>query len=321
VALDGTMTELYAAPGTIVVEDVARDGRILLHHGWERLGVRGKPPGDPDEREVVGAQELVSRGLSADARVLVSGGTGIVTYLGSLKGEAPMHLGEGWGMGLSSDARWAVLPVDPADPWARLILTPTGAGEALRFDTPQLKTGIESGKTSYEPAWHVDGDRVGFNGAEPGRPPRAFLFERSTGRTRAVTPENTLALPDLSPDEHVLAYAKDGSLAFHPLAGGDARPVPARMPPDWLKGFQGEQVVRVSGDGRFLFLKKGGVPAHIVRLELATGRRTPWKVVRPTDPTGVWGMYNYFLTPDGEGYAYAYGRVLNDLYLLEGLRF
>ena len=233
VALDGTMTELYAAPGTIVVEDVTRDGRILLHHGFERLGVRGKPPGDPEEREVVGVQEGVSRGLSADARVLVSGGPRIVTYLGSLKGEAPMRLGEGWGMGLSDDARWAVLPVDPADPWAGLILMPTGAGEALRFDTPQLKTGLESGQTSLWSAWHVDGDRVGFNGTEPGRPPRAFLFERSSGKARPVTPESTLALPGLSPDERVLAYAKDGSLAFHPLAGGEARPVAARLPTGW----------------------------------------------------------------------------------------
>jgi hypothetical protein len=229
-----------------------------------------------------------------------------------------MRLGEGWGVGLSGDGGWAAL-IAPAD-YSQLVLTPTAAGESLRFDSPQLKNGMESGRL-LSLVWHVDGNRVGFNGAEPGRPPRAFLFERSTGKARPVTPENTLALPGLSPDEHVLAFAEDGSLAFHPLAEGDARPVPARMPPAWLKGFQGEQVVRLSGDGRFLFLKEGGVPAHIARLELATGRMTPWKVVRPTDPTGVWGMYNYFLTPDGEGYVYTYGRVLNDLYLLEGLRF
>jgi hypothetical protein len=67
--------------------------------------------------------------------------------------------------------------------------------------------------------------------------------------------------------------------------------------------------------------KEGNVPARIERLELATGRRTPWKVLRPTDPTGVYSTWKYPLTPDGEGYVYTYGRALNDLHLLEGLRF
>jgi hypothetical protein len=326
VTLDGTVTELYVAPGTVVVEDMARDGRILLHHGFERLGVRGRPPGDPEEHELVGVQGALARGYSADGRrVLVASDEPSTqfTYLGPLTGEAPMRLGAGLGMGLSGDARWAVLPADPADPGAHLILMPTSAGEALRFDTAQLKAGIKAGKLSGRIVWHLDGDRVGFNGAEPGRPPRAFVFERSTGQTRAVTPENTLAMPGLAPDGHVLAYAKDGSLAFHPLAEGDPQPLPARLPPDWQQlSLDGEfGVLRVSSDGRFLFLREGGVSARIERLELATGRKTPWKVLRPTDPTGVWGTFNHFLTPDGEGYAYTYGRVLNDLYLLEGLRF
>jgi hypothetical protein len=221
-------------------------------------------------------------------------------------------------VGLSGDARWAVFLAAPAD-YSQLVLTPTGAGEPLRLDTPQLKTGVGSGGL-LSLVWHVDGSRVGFNGAEPGRPPRAFLFERSTGRSRAVTPEGAVALPGLSPDDHVLACAEDGGLAFHPLSGGEARPLPARMPAAWLKRL-GSQVVRVSGDGRFLFLKEGNVPARIERLELATGRRSPWKVLRPTDPTGVYATWKYALTPDGEGYVYTYGQALNDIYLLEGLRF
>jgi len=43
--------------------------------------------------------------------------------------------------------------------------------------------------------------------------------------------------------------------------------------------------------------------------------------VQPTDPTGIWGTYNYFLTPDGEGFVYTYGLALADIYLLEGLEY
>jgi hypothetical protein len=312
-ALDGTVTELYVAPGTVVVEDVARDGRILLHHGFERLGVRGKAPGDREEREITGVRGGVAQGISDDGkRVLLWSGSSGNVHFGSVTGDAPMRLGEGGGRGLSGDARWAVLGPVPDDS-SQLTLVPTGAGEALEIDTRPLKP-------SYV-MWHVDAGRVGFNGAEPGRPPRAFLFERSTGRSRAVTPENTRAMVGLLPDEQVLALAQDGSLAFYPIAGGERRPVPARLPADLLTGSLGQELVRVSGDGRYLFVKEGSIPARIERLELATGRRTPWRILKPADPTGVYLTWQHHLTPDGEGYVYTYGRVLNALYLLEGLRF
>jgi dipeptidyl aminopeptidase/acylaminoacyl peptidase len=311
VTLDGEVSEVYIAPGTIAVHDIARDGRVLLHHGFERAVSRGKPSGAPEEREIGG----VAQGLSADGTRVLTGA------LASLTGEPAMRLVEkGWGLSLSDDARWAVFIKVPPD-YSQLVLTPTGTGEPLRFEAPELQRGPESGGPLFAQVWHVDGDRVGFNGAEPGRPPRAFLFERSTGRSRTVTPEGVVVIRGLAPDDRVLACAADGALAIYPLSGGEARPVPARLPAAWLKGtqFLGPQVVRLSGDGRFLFLKEGNVPARIERLELATGQRTPWKVPRPSDPAGVFGIWRMFLTPDGDGYVYTYGRVLNDIYLLEGL--
>ena len=315
VGLDGTVAELYASPGDDVLHDVGPDGQVLLHHGLSRLGVRGQPPGAPSESELIGVLQAVCRGLSADGtRVLVWSGPSQETYLGSLDGKPSMRLGEGLGGGLSEDAEWAVLRPD-LDNHSRFVLMPTGTGDAVPFDTraPQTDPGSWSG---YWTLWHVNAERAGFISAETRRPQRGFLFERSTGQTRAVTPENTIALPGLTPDDYVLAWAEDGTLTFHPLSGGEARPVAARLPTDG-----GEAPIRASGDGRFLFLEKGNVPKHIERLELATGQRTPWKTVRPTDPTGVWGIYNVLLTPDGEGYAYTYGRALTDLYLLEGLEY
>ena len=55
--------------------------------------------------------------------------------------------------------------------------------------------------------------------------------------------------------------------------------------------------------------------------QIATGRRIPWKVLFPGDPAGVAHIRDIRLTPDGEGYAYGYGRYLQDLYLVEGLRY
>jgi len=62
------------------------------------------------------------------------------------------------------------------------------------------------------------------------------------------------------------------------------------------------------------------MPYRVDRVELATGRIVPWKVLRPEDATGVTFMTGVVLTPDGEAYAYTYERCLHDLYLVEGLR-
>ena len=60
--------------------------------------------------------------------------------------------------------------------------------------------------------------------------------------------------------------------------------------------------------------------ARVFRLDLATGRKEPWLEVRPPDPAGVCAFVSLVLTPDGKSYAYTYGRLLTDLYLVEGLR-
>ena len=40
----------------------------------------------------------------------------------------------------------------------------------------------------------------------------------------------------------------------------------------------------------------------------------------PADPTGVVRISSIFVAPDGTFYAYAYSRVLSNLYLVEGLK-
>jgi hypothetical protein len=77
--------------------------------------------------------------------------------------------------------------------------------------------------------------------------------------------------------------------------------------------------IRASADGRFLFLCEDGVPGHIDRLELSTGRRIPWRTLQPEDPAGFVGAMSFAVTPDGAAYAYRYLRFLQDLYLVETL--
>jgi hypothetical protein len=62
------------------------------------------------------------------------------------------------------------------------------------------------------------------------------------------------------------------------------------------------------------------VPAHLDVLEIATGQRRPWKELTPPDPAGVLSIGLILLSNDGQSYVYSYRRVIDDLYLVEGLR-
>ena len=59
---------------------------------------------------------------------------------------------------------------------------------------------------------------------------------------------------------------------------------------------------------------------RVDRLDVATGRREPWKELAPADLAGVAGVTNIVLTPDARSYAYTYVRRLSNLYLVEGLK-
>ena len=64
----------------------------------------------------------------------------------------------------------------------------------------------------------------------------------------------------------------------------------------------------------------GQLPARVFRLDLATGRREPWRDVLPSDPSGVVTIVPLLFTPDGRSYVYSYPRILSQLYIGEGLK-
>jgi hypothetical protein len=55
-------------------------------------------------------------------------------------------------------------------------------------------------------------------------------------------------------------------------------------------------------------------------VELATGRREPWKEIAPADLAGVQGIPTVRFSADGKSYAYSTLRVLSDLYVVDGLK-
>lgn len=98
-----------------------------------------------------------------------------------------------------------------------------------------------------------------------------------------------------------------------PVDGGEVRAI--------LGLDVGDAPISWTSDGHSLFVYRlGEVPTKVDKLDLATGRRQPWKQLVPPDVSGVTDISAILITPDGNNYVYEYGRTLSDLYLVNDVK-
>jgi hypothetical protein len=141
-------------------------------------------------------------------------------------------------------------------------------------------------------------------------------MELPNGKPRPFTPENVSGEgAAVSPDGKLMALAgSDVPAVIYPVDGGESRPI---------AGLEAKEVpIQWSADGGSLYVTRfGELPMKVLRLDLATGRREPWKELAPAERAGFIRIAGLSLTRDGQSYAYSYSRVLtSDLYLVSGLK-
>ena len=82
----------------------------------------------------------------------------------------------------------------------------------------------------------------------------------------------------------------------------------------------GEYPLLWTPDAREVFITSGRTaPWRIERLELATGQRTPWKVVTPLQAAGI-RLSQIALSPDGRSLVHFYSQLLSDLYVVDEVK-
>ena len=97
------------------------------------------------------------------------------------------------------------------------------------------------------------------------------------------------------------------------MEGGSPIPIPGLE--------EGETPIQWAGDGRSLYVfRPASSQARVFLLDVSSGRRNLWRELAPFDPAGVSVILHVAITADGKSYAYEYGQVLSDLYLVEGLK-
>jgi Tol biopolymer transport system component len=313
VDLAGRVRVVGTFPIGLIVHDISRDGRVLVERYGSQSRIVALMAGQSAERELSWFDRSFPAGLSDDGTTILinesgdAAGAAGAFYLRRTDGSPAVKLGEGQGLELSADGRW-VLALPPNSEKG-LVLVPTGTGSPVPIPTEPLE---KLGNTALS----RDGKRLLFSAAEPSGKRRVYVRELPSGKPRAITERSYVpALHGLSPDGRWAAawgeYTEDMFLL--PIDGGEPRTVTNTKDLDFI---------RWSDDGKFVFgVVDGSIPAHVVRIEAATGKRENWKDLAPPDRAGLIAVFPVFLTPDGNSYVYGYGKsATSDLYVIEGLK-
>jgi len=309
VKLNGKERIVAETPAWTALDDVGRDGRVLIAVVDSRVGIAGLGSGAKQDRDLSWFDASLVYDISADGKTILfvelSDGKARnkAIYIRNTDGAAAIRLGEGNFPALSPDGKWVACILSDGSQ-TTLTLLPTRAGEARPISTAGMH---------YERVeWFPDGKHVLFTGNESNRPTRTFMQDIAGGRPVPVTPEGRRAAR-VSPDQKNVTSAAGGKLSLLPLAGGDPKTIGDLEP--------GESVIRWSGDGRYLYLRQLVEPSFlkISRMEVATGRKELWKELKTPDPVGV-QIIQVVMTPDGASYAYSFQRDITTLYLADGLR-
>jgi hypothetical protein len=318
VTLSGKQREIVRGPGQLRLYDVAADGRLLLARWDVQVGVRAFSPVGAHERELSATDDSMLSDLSSDGRTVLLYDRNAL-FLRSTDGSPPLRLGEGYGAArLSPDGKW-VLAVALEGPRYPVVI-PVGAGEVRQVGTDTQCEGVE---------WFPDGKRILCKIPNPKGPYRLIVIDVASGRPTEVQIARDAAADfddgpvlgnsaALSPDGAFLAgVGRHGDILILPLEGGEPRRIAGTA-----MGLDGQACpVGWTSDGRHLFIHRfGDVPAKAQKLDLATGRLEPWRELTLEDPAGLIRINPVRVAPDGRSWAYTYGRVLSNLYVVEGLK-
>lgn len=219
VSLGGRERVVARLPGPFDQHDVDARGRILVEREFDNGTLLALPPGEARERELSWPGAPESADLSADGRLILLTSWADGLYLRRTDGSPAARLGEYRGLSLSPDGQ-RVLALPPGLDYAdRLLVVPTGAGEARELRHP-LVPRVRAA------AWFPDGRRIAvISGVNRG--PRQLLIwdiERDTP-PRVLAPDVGTGRPVVSPDSRAVAATVGGvGPVLHPVDGSPPGP-------------------------------------------------------------------------------------------------
>jgi hypothetical protein len=305
----GQQRLVFRPPGSLTLHDVSAQGDVLasFDHVLSRMEVLDANDAAP--RDVSWREGGEAVGLSNDGVVLFnqggdSGGPKGSVFVWRPKAPRPVRIADGVGLALSPDGTTALVSSREASP--KLSLVPTGAGQSRTVDAGPVELLGWAG-------WHPDG-RIVIEIARPRGKPRVYTLSANGGVPIPLLPEGLrlIGANVIAPDgSRIVAVNAQGQLLMCTLVTCACTAVAGVRSDDHVAGW--------SADGSSLFVAAGNsAPVQVDLLQISTGRRTPWKTIRPRQ-AAVTGLLGITATTNG-AILYGYSRTRTELYVIRGLR-
>jgi WD40 repeat protein len=308
VDLSGRQRLISQLAGRILLQDVARDGRVLISVGNSRVGILFVSPDSSSVRDLAWMDVSMPYDLSDDGKLLLfaelsySQGRNSAIYVRKTDGSPAVRVGWGAHPALSPDGKW-VACIRHEEARSEVALLPTGPGES--------RTAGAEGMRYETVEWYPDGKHVLITGAADGKPVRSWVASLEGGGLRPLTPEGVRATR-ISPDGLSYLVAGADKLLLGAVSGGAPMPLCDLEP--------GESVIRWSGDGRYLFLRQTlRRDMRISRMAVATGRRETWREVKVPEVGAVF-FGRAAMSADGTALACSFQHDIADLWVVTGLK-
>ena len=300
---------LYRSAGNLLLNDVSQDGRVLVTGRDWRQELELFHLGDKTPTSLEWLDWASVRGLSDDGAAVLSTESGVgggdegEIFLWNPSQPAPVKLGPGQALDLSSDGKSAL--AIRADNRARLRLLPTGPGAQRLIDVPGLDR-------IWGARFFPDGKRWALCGRAHGTSEdRIWVFEFEGTKLRPISPPIgcSISLAVSRDQRWVAANGPDGVITAYPLDA--AEPVRAdalgasNRIMGWLK------------DGSLLAFDRFSVPTPVRRFEPGSRTSSLYTTLTPAHPTGVPVVLGARVTPDGRTFAFHYRRMSGTLYVLD----
>ena len=301
---------LLNLPVGLILQDISPDGRVLVTSKSQRLAMSFSALSSKEDVDLSWHDWDSARDFSPDGQFVLfedaseAAGPGYSVMLRKVDGTLPVRLGAGSTGGISPDGKWAAsISTSKA---GQVTLLPIGPGQPRTINVSGLQH-IQNGWARFLP----DGQRLSVNANEAGHAPRCYFVDLPSGKAKIVTPEGVLCGP-VSPDlRSIIGKASTGSVLYS-SEGGAPRIIPhldSKFNP-----------VRWSSDGSALYgYYPGESPAKVYKVEIATGKETVIRELRPGAPAGVVMVAPVIVSGDGTRFAYSYNQTLSVLYLIAGL--
>ncbi len=318
VSLEAKERILLSSPAKLKLQDVAKDGTVLLTVEDYRDAQMLSETAEGKVRDVSSFPFQITEAFSPDGKTLllntyVTGGNSDYNlYTQKTDGSAPALIGQGAGMSFSYDGKWASA-LDPLNT-QRLRVIPTGVGEGRNLNAP-------AGTQYIAAAWMPDGKHILVSTITPGHEPVSYVQDVETGAAQPIKTDGKFLLAGeaavgaVSPDgKYYLATDSEKRYWVQPIDGGAASEIkglsPGDIPTEWHGGSQN------------IFFERpvGTDTSEIYDLNLATGASKLWSHFTPTDKTAMLALRHAIVTQDGAHVLYVVQRIFSTLFVAKGIQ-